>query len=280
MIQNVRYNVHTNIFTLMPMKTKTTLSISEARKNFFSIADEVQSPDVYYTLTERGRPKAVIVSADRFEALVNQQNIQAVRAISGQSIAEKGWLLREAPKRKYGDTFPKENEVFILKEAPKVLYVDRKVPGDLYQAKELAKAQLYVELIEKYKYPLYLVEVGRCVKVGGPESRRYTEADIIVSGSSSNMLLLFSVAAFSVYEEHEESALRELFGLAEALSYGAGLRTRLVYYTRSHDASGTKRKCMVVSYEDHPSYDAWEKSGRPSSKKIPTYGSFLVDDTL
>lgn len=256
---------------------KTTLSISEARKKFFTIADDVQSPDTYYTLTERGRPKAVIVSADRFEALVNQQNIQTVRALSGKVIEEQGWVLRESPKRKYGDTFPKENEVFILKEAPKVLYVDRKVSGDLYQAKELAKAQLYIELIEKYRYPLYLVEVGRCVKVGGEESRRYTEADIIISGNSSNILLLFSVSAMSVYEEHKEGAIKELFELADALEYdGCGLHVRLVYYSRAYEKTGVKRKCMVISYNDYPSYDAWIAAGKPSAQRIPIYHSFLV----
>lgn len=259
------------------MRTKTTLSISEARKKFFSIADDVQAPDTYYTLTERGRPKAVIVSADRFEALVNQQNIQAVRALSREVIQEQGFILRESPKRKYGDTFPKENEVFILKEAPKVLYVDRKVAGDLYQAKELAKAQLYIELIEQYRYPLYLIEVGRCVRVGGDHSRRYTEADIIVSGNSSNVLLLFSVAAMSVYEEHKEDAIKELFELADALEYdGARLQTRLVYYSRLREKSVLKRKCIVISYNDYPSYDAWVAAGRPSSKKIPMYQSFIV----
>lgn len=50
------------------MNTKTTLSISEARKRIFEIADEVQKPGKYYTFTEKGRPKAVIISADEFES--------------------------------------------------------------------------------------------------------------------------------------------------------------------------------------------------------------------
>jgi prevent-host-death family protein len=256
------------------MKIQTTLSISEARKKFFSIANEVQSPEVYYTLTQRGRPKAVIVSADRFEAMVNQQNIQAVRALSREASQEQGFLLRETPKRKYGDTFPKEHDVFILREAPKVLYVDRKMAGDLYQAKQLAQAKLYVELIENYHYPLYLIEVGRCVKIGGDASRRYTEADIIISGYPSNILLLFSVSAVSVYEEHKEAALRELFDLAAALSSEIQLQTRLIYYTRSFDKSGVKRQSMVISYNDYASYDDWISAGAPSSQEIPDYQSF------
>lgn len=50
------------------MDIKTTLPISEARKNIFKIAEEVQKPNKHYTLTEKGRPKAVIMSAEEFES--------------------------------------------------------------------------------------------------------------------------------------------------------------------------------------------------------------------
>lgn len=50
------------------MNTSATLSLSEARKKIFIIADEVQHPNTYYTLTENGCPKAVIMSAEEFES--------------------------------------------------------------------------------------------------------------------------------------------------------------------------------------------------------------------
>lgn len=50
------------------MDIKTTLSISEARKKIFEIAENVQTPGSSYTLTEKGRPKAVIMSADEYES--------------------------------------------------------------------------------------------------------------------------------------------------------------------------------------------------------------------
>jgi len=50
------------------MNTKTTLPITEARRRIFEIADKVQSPMSYYTLTQRGRPKVVIISAEEFES--------------------------------------------------------------------------------------------------------------------------------------------------------------------------------------------------------------------
>jgi len=50
------------------MTIKNTIPISEARKRIFKIAEEVQKPDSYYTLTEKGRPKAVLMSAEEFES--------------------------------------------------------------------------------------------------------------------------------------------------------------------------------------------------------------------
>ena len=59
------------------MDTKTTLPISEARKKIFRIAEKVQKPATYYTLTEKGRPKVVILSADEFESW--QETLEVVR---------------------------------------------------------------------------------------------------------------------------------------------------------------------------------------------------------
>ena len=50
------------------MDTKTTLPISEARKNIFKIAEKVQKTAAHYTLTEKGKPKIVILSAEEFES--------------------------------------------------------------------------------------------------------------------------------------------------------------------------------------------------------------------
>ena len=50
------------------MNIKTTIPISEARKNIFKIAEEVQKPGVYFTFTEKGKPKGVIMSAEEFES--------------------------------------------------------------------------------------------------------------------------------------------------------------------------------------------------------------------
>ena len=61
-MSDVHYNVHMDI--------KETLSVSEARKRIFELVNEVQKPDTYYTLTENGKPKAVLLSIEEFESLV------------------------------------------------------------------------------------------------------------------------------------------------------------------------------------------------------------------
>jgi len=44
------------------------IPITEARKKLFQITQQVQTPGQVITLTERGKPKAVIMSLDEFES--------------------------------------------------------------------------------------------------------------------------------------------------------------------------------------------------------------------
>ena len=50
------------------MNTQTTVTTTQARKEIFKITDDVQKPGRYYTLTENGIPKAVLMSAEEFES--------------------------------------------------------------------------------------------------------------------------------------------------------------------------------------------------------------------
>ena len=103
------------------MNPKTTIPISEARKRIFEIANEVQKPDNYYTLTEKGRPKAVLMSAEQFDSW--QEAIEIMREFpnldkdtkeamkeyeSGDFItleellAKEGFVVADKSKIKYG----------------------------------------------------------------------------------------------------------------------------------------------------------------------------------
>lgn len=103
---------------------KTTLPITEARKKIYDIADEVQKPSKHFILTENGRPKAVILSAEEFESIIETIEVmrdfpelekdikEARKAVkSGEYkdwtslddlLAEEGYISREKAKKEYG----------------------------------------------------------------------------------------------------------------------------------------------------------------------------------
>lgn len=59
------------------MDVKTTIPITEARRTLFDVAEAVQQPGVYYTLTDKGRPKVVLMSADDYESW--QETLEVMR---------------------------------------------------------------------------------------------------------------------------------------------------------------------------------------------------------
>ncbi len=105
------------------MSAKTTISITEARKRIFDIAEEIQKPGVYYTFTEKGRPKAVMMSADEFESWAETLEVmqdfpdlkkdleETEKAIKtgeykkwislDQLLAREGFVMADKSKKKY-----------------------------------------------------------------------------------------------------------------------------------------------------------------------------------
>ena len=102
---------------------KRTISISEARKRIFDIAEEVQSPHKVYTLTADGKPKAVIISAEEYESMVETMEVQRIFPNLDKDIAEveeafktgawKKWTTLEQLERKWG---------LVVAEKPKKKY--------------------------------------------------------------------------------------------------------------------------------------------------------------
>jgi len=103
------------------MNPKTTVSISEARKRIFDIAEEVQKPNNHYTFTENGRPKVVLMSAEEFDSW--RETMEVTREFpnldkdikearkdykSGNYITldellkKEGYILADKGKEKYG----------------------------------------------------------------------------------------------------------------------------------------------------------------------------------
>ena len=80
---------------------KNTISITEARKRFFDIADEVQKPNNFYTLTERGKPKVVIMSAEEYESIIETMEVERIFPDLDKDVAEAEEAFRTGEYKKW-----------------------------------------------------------------------------------------------------------------------------------------------------------------------------------
>ncbi len=84
------------------------MPISEARRKIFDIVADVQRPNRHYTITENGRSKAVVLSADEYASLIETVEImndpELMKAIrKGESEYEKGqYITLDEVLKKYG----------------------------------------------------------------------------------------------------------------------------------------------------------------------------------
>ncbi len=83
------------------MDVKRTISISEARKRIFEIAEEVQAPHKIYTLTADGKPKAVIMSAEEYESWVETMEVMRIFPDLEKDIAETDEAVRTGEYKKW-----------------------------------------------------------------------------------------------------------------------------------------------------------------------------------
>ena len=109
------------------MNTKNFLSITEARKNIFKIIDQVQQAGQYFTLTDKGKPKAVVISAEEYESLLatievlsdpkamamikkSEEEIKRGEYVTWEQVekelgfsSDKPFMVADKSKKKYGD---------------------------------------------------------------------------------------------------------------------------------------------------------------------------------
>lgn len=83
------------------MDTKTTISITEARKRIFDIAEEVQKPGKAYTLTSGGKPKAVIMSAEEYESMIETMEVNRIFPDLDKDVAETEEAFRTGEYKKW-----------------------------------------------------------------------------------------------------------------------------------------------------------------------------------
>jgi prevent-host-death family protein len=90
------------------MNIQNIISTTEARKKLFTIVEEVSTPDTFYTLTDHGKAKAVIMSIEEFESwaetlelLYMFPNLKKDITQSQKEFKEGKYITHEQFKKKY-----------------------------------------------------------------------------------------------------------------------------------------------------------------------------------
>lgn len=114
-----------------------TISITQARPKLFDIAEAVQKPDNYYTLSIGGEPKVVMMSHDEFKAMMETMEILSdpkamARIKKAEEEFERGeYVSWEAAKKTLG--WDKSEPSLVMEKAKKPYSVAKiKAKGKRY----------------------------------------------------------------------------------------------------------------------------------------------------
>jgi len=109
------------------MDTKTTLPVSEARTKIFKIVDQIQKTGSYYTITEKGKPKAVIMSAEEFESWQETLKVQKMFPNLEKDIQKVNQDVKTGAYKKYSTLEELlEEQGFLLADKTDNKYVSNK----------------------------------------------------------------------------------------------------------------------------------------------------------
>ena len=156
---------------------------------------------------------------------------------------------------------------FFVREASQVAYGDgfTQFPDE----KDLLRAHLLVELIERYHYPPEKILVGMYlpIKKNGVD---YAEIDIVVQDSSHNPFILCMVEPPQTYERKFDETFNKLFAMATIMREKTSPRF-LMYYTRWYEGRDAIRKTRqtIVDLRKYQTFDAWHSAGSPTENDLP-----------
>ena len=120
------------------LSLKRTVSISEARKRIFEIADEVQVPNKVYTLTADGRPKVIMMSAEEYESIVETMEVNRIFPNLSKDVAEVKKAIKSGVYKKWATLDDlKKDWGFAVAEKPNKKYGIRTI--NTTKSKKIAK---------------------------------------------------------------------------------------------------------------------------------------------
>ncbi|MCR4423867.1 MAG: N-6 DNA methylase [candidate division WOR-3 bacterium] len=166
--------------------------------------------------------------------------------------------------------------ISISRDGTKITYSVQGYTDSFLDPEEQVRAELYIDLIEKYKYKpdKNIIELEKHRKIGHPHKKTDIKMDIVVYDEKHNPFMLFELKQPEDYDKYFESSIKtQLFEPAATEDKGKGTLKFLIYYTRWYDEGKLQEKYETIDYTKFKSFEDWEAAGRPNLRYIPkNYG--------
>ncbi len=138
-------------------------------------------------------------------------------------IKEKVITGEKSPLIKHGE---QRGYFSISRDGSKITYLAQGYTDNFLDPEEQVRAELYVDLVEKYKYKpdKNIIELEKYRKIGHPHKKTDIKMDIIVYDKNHDPFMLFELKSREDYEKYFESSIRtQLFEPAATEDKGKAL---------------------------------------------------------
>ena len=170
-------------------------------------------------------------------------------------------------KEKVVEKYNFEEQKIKYSEKIKGRNIDR-VQGD----EEIVRSFILAKLVNELGYKPENIEIEKQYDIGRPKVNK-PRIDIIVRDEKGDAFLYIELKSPQDYEKDKDEVIeKQLFNLASQ-EKGQGKNVKyLVLYTFELTESEIKDKCILIDYEQFPSFDSWKES-RNSTNELPkSYG--------
>lgn len=229
------------------------IPITRARREFFTLTDNVLRKSARYIITDHGAPKAALLPVSD--------------AFNGAS------LVADTPNRK-------DAKKTIWNCPPRTVFPSFFVADGWSDAthgevnKDVVRSQLIVRLMEQNAFPGERLVIGCSVSVS---NNQFIEADVLAHDGQGHVLAVFIVTEISLFDDNRDQAIDDLFALIGSLREQHALSLCFGgYYARGKN-TGTlpQERFLFIDCRLYPTRLAWESAGAPVHEDIPNYADIL-----
>jgi prevent-host-death family protein len=232
------------------MLAKNILSLTEARKNIFSLVDEVNKENTTFILTEHGRAKAALISIALFDRISDSSSKKRVPQFP-QSFFVKNSV--SAP-------------VWMVRDGDEVGY-QRDSTDAWEEERAYARSILYVTLVEKFKHEPQRIEVGHHVELSSSSGSQHFEIDLIVSDQGGNPFMVCMLIPWTATLKEQEEAIRLFYLLIENVDITAK-PSWLVGFSYEYKNKKGQSRAFVIDYKKYPTFALWQAGGKERKEEL------------